>query len=176
MTALVDSLTVPLDPNWLRVVDPQWAQPLDPMYAARTGGRWNPPGIPTLYLCDSVDTARAQVRRLFADRFVDIEDLADTALALVSVTIPAGNALDAFTDAGLAAIDLPSTYPQTTSGASITHQQCQPIGRSAFNAGLDGVCARSAAPGARPSNIELAWFPRGRNASATNAQPFGEWR
>ena len=59
MTALVDWLTVPLDPNWLRVVDPQWAQPLDPMYAARAGGRWNPPGIPTLYLCDRVDTARA---------------------------------------------------------------------------------------------------------------------
>ncbi len=174
----MSALTEPLAATWLRVVDPDWHDPVDPTYSARAGGRWNARNtMPTLYLCDTIDTARAQVRRLFADRFVDIEDLADTAVALITVNIPDGVGVDAHTDAGLTALGLPVTYPRTRAGKPVSHATCQPIGARAHAAGFDGICARSAAPGARPSNIELAWFPRGRTATiAPPPQLFGQWR
>ena len=45
--------------TWWRIADPAWANPLDPSYAARRGGRWNPPdSFPTLYLNEDKVTAR----------------------------------------------------------------------------------------------------------------------
>lgn len=174
----MDPLTEPLAATWLRVADPDWHDPIDPSYSARAGGRWNAENtVPTLYMCDTTETARGQVRRLFADRFVDVEDLTDTAVTLIAVNIPAGTGVDAHTDAGLTALGLPVTYPHTSTGKPVSHTTCQPIGARMYSAGFDGVCARSAAPGARPTNIELAWFPRGRTPTITTPpQPFGRWR
>lgn len=170
-------ITEPVAQNWLRVVDPDWDDPVDASFAARTGGRWNPTGTPALYLCDSSATAQGQVRRLCLDRFLELEDLADDALDMVTVTIPSGVALDAHTDAGLHAVNLPTSYPLNDGRSPVGHETCQPIGASAYDQGLDGVHARSAAPQAQPHHLELAWFPRGRAATpGAKRVPFGRWR
>lgn len=158
----------------LRVADPDWADPLDPMSAARgPGQRWNPPGLDCLYLNADRDTARANVVRLFDGLPYGPDDLDPaTAPVLLSVTVPAGTGADAFTAAGLADLGLPAGYPIDAAGQVVPHATCQPLGRAAFDAGLDGVDARSAAPG---GGRELAWFPRGHDLAAGARETFDQW-
>lgn len=160
--------------RYLRVADPEWADPLDAGYAAGgVGGRWNPPGLPCLYLNADESTARANVERLFVGLPYGSEDLdPDEAPLLVEADIPAGTGLDAYSDAGLLAAGLPVTFPHDAAGGVIPHATCQPIGASAFAEGLDGVDARSAAPG---GDRELAWFPRDRVLSAVSERHFQDW-
>lgn len=63
-------------------------------------------------------------------------------------------------------------HPHDTSGDVIPHYACQPIGRAAYEAGLDGVDCRSAAAG---SYRELAWFPRHRTPSEASRLAFDKW-
>lgn len=172
--------TEPLDDgnHWLRLADPAWADPLDATCAAQRGGRWTPPGGPaTLYLNETVATARANLRRFLAGTPVEPEDLdGDGGYALVEVTLPDGQqVLDAHSTAGLAAVDLPPTYPLDRSGGLVRHATCQPIGQAAFDAGLDGVHCRSAASETDAGLRDLAWFPRTRTATALETRPFGDW-
>ncbi len=166
-----------IPPRWLRVVSPSWPDPVDASYSSRLGGRWNAPGGPqTLYLCDTVSTARAQVRRLFADRFIDLEDLRDDAIHLINVEVPTGSMADAHTDSGLAALGLPPTYPLDQNAETVTHSVCQKIGDELFLHGVDGVCARSAARSASRNNLELAWYARGRVPAVVGApMRYGAW-
>ena len=76
---------------------------------------------------------------------------------LLGVDVPEEEAADAYTEAGLAAMGLPDTYPHDTAGDMITHHACQPIGWAAHDAGLDSVGCRSAAA---DNCRDLAWFPR----------------
>ncbi|BAC90666.1 RES family NAD+ phosphorylase [Gloeobacter violaceus] len=47
-----------------RILAPRWAyQPLSGEGAARNGGRWNPKGVPALYLSESIDTAFAEYQQ-----------------------------------------------------------------------------------------------------------------
>ncbi len=111
--------------------------------------------------------------QLFASLPYGPEDLDPaTAPLLIEVTVPDGVAADAYTPAGLAALGLPASFPLGGGGAPIGHGVCQPHGQSAFDEGLDGVDARSAAAG---GDRELAWFPKGRSLVADPAVPFDEW-
>lgn len=166
--------TLPFGGTFFRVADPSWADPVDAPYAARPPGqRWNPPGVDCLYLNVDIDTARANVRRLFVGQPAQPEDL-DPAAApvLVQVTIPDGLALDATSTIGLAAIGLPDTFPLDDAGGLIQHQLCQPHGVASLEAGHDGVLARSAAPG---GTQELAWFPLGRLPAVDTTESFDTW-
>lgn len=166
--------TVPLADIYYRVADPDWVDPLDPSFAATGAGqRWNPPGLPCLYLNQDEATARANVNRLFAGLPYGPEDLDPaTAPLLLDVVLPDGTAADAYTDDGLQGLGLPTTYPVGTDGVLIPHAECQPIGQQAFDAGLDGVDCRSAAEG---GNRELAWFARNAVASESSRRGFDEW-
>lgn len=167
-------LDVAISGSHLRVADPDWPDPLNATYAAQGGGRrWNPPGLPCLYLnCDPA-TARANVQRMFVGLPYGPEDLDPaTAPVLVEVDVPAGRAANAYSDEGLAALGLPMTYPLDLDGSVIPHATCKPHGRDAFDRGLDGVDARSAASG---GDRELAWFPRDRTPAAGPPVPFDEW-
>ncbi len=47
-----------------RVLSPRWrAQPLSGQGAARHGGRWNRPGVPALYLSETIETAFAEYQQ-----------------------------------------------------------------------------------------------------------------
>lgn len=160
--------------RYFRVADPEWADPLDPSFSSRSPGqRWNPPGLPCLYLNHDVATARVNVRRLFDGLPFSPESL-DPAKApqLVEVDIPSGQAADAHTPQGLASLGLPATYPHDANGVQITHEMCQPIGQAAFDANLDGIDYRSAAPG---GTRELAWFPRNSQPTPTSLRHFDQW-
>jgi RES domain len=165
---------VPIDGLNLRVADPDWLDPLDPTLAAQPPGqRWNPPGLPCLYLNADMITARANVNRLYDGLPYGPEDL-DPAEApiLIEVSIPRGTAADALGNSGLLDMGLPASYPQDGGAGIVSHAICQPIGRAAFDAGLDGVAARSAAPG---GNRELAWFPRGLVPTTVATMRFEDW-
>ena len=166
-------LTVAIEGVYCRVAEPEWDDPLDPSHAASRGQRWNPPGTECLYLNRDEDTARANVARRFAGLAYGPEDIDPaTAPVLVEVTLPAGQAADAYSDDGLAPLGLPHTYPHNTDGNLIPHSTCQPIGAAVLEAGLDGVDYRSAAVG---SDRELAWFPRGAAAQQRSRRTFDDW-
>lgn len=181
-------MTTPVNPrpwdlpdgrHWLRVADASWADPLDTSYAREHGGRWNPPNWgDTLYLSADWATARAQVVARADLSGFDLDDLADDApYLLVTAVLPAGQrATDAQSAAGLAAIDLPTTYPDDGTGGLVPWERCQPVGPATVAAGLTGVLARSAVATA-PDGRELAWYPKpGQLATAVSATPFALWR
>ena len=170
----VNMLTVPIGGLYYRVADPDWADPLDASFAAAPPGqRWNPPGLECLYLNQNVATARANVARRFTGLPYGPEDLEPaTAPLLLGVGIADGKAADAFTDAGLVSVGLPTSYPLDAAGGLIRHNVCQPVGRSVHDAGLDGIDCRSAASS---RGRELAWFPRGAPASETSRLAFEHW-
>ena len=167
-------LAAPIGGLYYRVADPDWADPLDPTFAsAHPGQRWNPPGLACLYVNWDVPTARANVMKRFVGLPYGPEDLNPaTAPVLLGVDIPDGEAADAYTNVGLAAMGLPHTYPIDTAGDLIPHNVCQPIGRASYDAGLDGVDCRSAAA---DDCRELAWFPDRRTASETSRLAFSHW-
>jgi len=167
-------ITTPIGGVYLRVADPDWVDPLDPQFASGLSGqRWNPPSVPCLYLNADLDTARANVRRLFDGLPYGPHDLDPaTAPLLLGVEVPDGTAADACTDEGLVAMGLPITYPHDDNGDLIPHDVCQPVGQATFDAGLDGVDCRSAALG---GDRELAWFPRSEKPHETSRQAFQDW-
>lgn len=165
--------TVPIEGSYCRVADPEWDDPLDPSFSAAIGQRWNPPGLECLYLNRDETTARANVLRKFAGLAYGPEDLDPaTAPLLINVEVPAGDAADAYTDAGLKSLGLPVTYPCDADGGTVSHSSCQAIGRSVHDAGLHGVDYRSAASG---GDRELAWFPHGLAAQEGVRRAFDEW-
>lgn len=84
-----------------------------------------------------------------------------TAPLLLDVQLSEGRAADAFTDEGLIELGLPATYSDGGDGGPVPRATCQPIGRGIYDAGHDGVDARSAARG---GVRELAWYPRDETA------------
>ncbi len=165
--------------TWWRIADPAWEDPLDPSYAARVGGRWNPPdSFPTLYLSEDLVTARANLRKFIADWAYEPEDLRPgRAPLLVGARLPrAQRAADLHTPRGLARAGLPRTYPRDASGAPVPHAACQSVGVRASEAGLRGVRARSAQT-ADGVGRELAWFPATARSRAREVarSAFADW-
>jgi hypothetical protein len=158
---------------YLRVADPDWDDPLDGRHAAERGGRWNPPeSFPVVYLCRSIEVARANVYRRLRGQPYGPEDLRPGAgPVLVRTRVPEDRYLNAITDAGLRNLGLPKSYPLDSRRRIVPHSRCQPIGLRAWEAGLRGIAARSAA--ARPGE-ELAYF--GRHKLRRGAvRAFDEW-
>ena len=162
--------------RYLRVADPRWRDPLEGEHAARRGGRWNPPeSFDVIYLCGDVAVARANLWRLLAPHPYGPEDLLPEAgPVLVAVSVREGRYANVVTDAGCAAAGLPRTYPKDSRGRTIPHSRCHPIGVAAHEAGMAGVAARSAAPGAPAGGEELAHFGR-RGLRRGRSRPFEEW-
>ncbi len=174
-------ISLPDHHRWLRVADAAWEDPLDPSFADQAGGRWNSPGDgPTLYLCESIGAARAQIVRLLAPTSIDPDDLAlDAPFILVTADLPARQRVaDASTDLGLRALGLPRTYPVRRSGRRVPWADCRRAARAVRRGGLRGVLARSGVrPGMAAAERELAWFPaRGARArSVGKALAFRDW-
>ena len=174
---------------YLRVADPDWQDPLDGRHAAQRGGRWNPPeSFPVVYLCRTVAVARANVFRLLEGQPYGPEDLQpESAPVLVRTTVPEDRYLNVVTDAGCRDAGLPTTYPYDSRRRIVPQRRCQPIGLRAWEAGLPGVAARSAAPldarallrrsrGATRLVLdeELAYFGR-RRLRRGAVRPFERW-
>ena len=171
-------VAVPDGHAWLRVADPAWNDPIDTSHSVAIGGRWNPPGTwAALYLSHDIDTARLQILRLLEGTPFEPGDLADDAYDLVTVTLPdAQTALDVVSDAGVAAVGLPATYPAMSGGARVPHEKCWPIAIDAHDAGLDAVWCRSAAT-RDGTGRELSWWPGDRQADWDGERSaYGDWR
>jgi RES domain-containing protein len=147
--------------HW-RVADPSWGDPFDGSYSMAAGQRWNPRGsFPAIYLNDDRQTAQANARHILrrVDHFFGVmeTDLVPSELPVMyPCKVCECSVLDVVSDAGCTSVGLPVTYPPDAQGTVISHDQCQPIGTAAHSAQLDGITARSAAPG---GNTELVWFP-----------------
>jgi hypothetical protein len=164
---------------WYRIAEVDWIDPLDPSFAAVVGGRWNPPNShPTLYFNEDRITARLNLRAFIDGWPYDPEDLLDeTGPVLAHATLPTQQRVaDVHSRQGVAAVNLPSTYPVDAGGRLVEHAVCQPIGVEAKEVGLRGVRARSArAPDG--GGRELAWFPatKGSRARLRQIQSFETW-
>lgn len=164
--------------DYLRVADPAWAHPLDGRFSARRGGRWNPPGsFPVVYLCRTVEVARAVVFQKLEPHPYGPEDLNPaSAPVLVGTAVREERFADALTARGLVSAGLPSSYPSDQAGKPIGWARCRPIGLEAWEAGHPGVACRSAAPTAPAGGEELAWFQRGRRRLTARAvRRFDDW-
>lgn len=171
--------TLPNHHEWWRIADSLWDDPLDPGYAQRRGGRWNPPeSFPTLYFNEDMVTARLNLRTFISEWPYEPEDLRDeTGPLLVGATLPRNQrVVDAHSREGVAAVNLPASYPLDSRGKLVPLSRCQPIGQKAKDRGLRGVRCRSAR--ARDgAGRELAWFPataRSRASQRTTLR-FERW-
>jgi hypothetical protein len=167
---------------YLRVADPGWDDPLEGSFAAERGGRWNPPeSFPVVYLCGSIEVARANVYRKLQGQPYGPEDLRPgRGPVLVRTTVPEDRYLNVITDAGCRDAGLPESYPLDGRRRLVPWSRCQPIGLRAWEAGLPGVAARSAADArARDSATrlvmeELAYFGR-RKLRRGAIRAFDDW-
>lgn len=173
-------VTLAVSGRHVRVCDPAWPDPLDGSFSMARGGRWNEPGsFPVVYLCSGWARARAVVSDQFARLPYGPEDIEEgEAPQLALIDVEEGSYVDAVSDDGLAACGLPEGYPDDGTGATVPWTDCEPIGRQAFEEGLDGVHCRSAAPAATLADLELAHIPRTGRGDALNLQDrlgFADW-
>lgn len=165
--------------TWWRIADPAWKDPLDSSFAAKRGGRWNPPAsFRTLYLNEDMATARLNLRAFIARWPYEPEDLRpDTGPILVGATLPrAQDVCDVHTPAGVRSAGLPATYPRDRSGRLVPWSQCQPVGARSKKLGLRGVRARSARSD-DGAGRDLAWFPATARSTPVRRRTltFGRW-
>ncbi len=159
---------------YYRVVAPEWTDPADTAYSKQRGGRWNPAGeFGALYLNATVHVAAANARAQHSGRVIKLFDLLpDARPELVTFDVPQGNALDACTREGIAALGFADNFPY-----GVTWPSCQAIARDAHAAGLTGVAARSNAE-ATPTVFvgeELALFEEVSVGEPQARCKFDEW-
>lgn len=161
--------------RYYRLCKPEWIDCGDTSFSKTRGGRWNPPGtFGALYLNATIEVAAANAREWHLNRAIKLFDLRpDRRPQLESFRIPEQQLSDAVSGAGVALLKLPKSYP-----LGVGWDQCQPIGKRAYDAGLPGVGCRSAAEARRDSWLgeELALFdsaPRPRRVGRRRA--FSEW-
>jgi RES domain len=161
---------------YVRVADPDWRDPLSGEHARRRGGRWNPPGsFGVVYLNDSVELARAQLRHRLEPRGIRPEDLdPEVGPVLVHTRVPDDEYVDALSAESLAELGLPVTYPLEAAGTTVAHDVCQPIGQAAWDAGERGIACQSAASSAPAGAEELAFFAR-RRLRLQRSERFADW-
>ena len=162
---------------YVRVADPDWDDPLNGEYAKARGGRWNAPGsFPVVYLNGDERVARANLLQRFAGLPYGPEDLEPSvAPVLVSTDVPEADFVDVVSEAGCEAVGLPADYPVDGAGGRVSHAACQPVGRTAWDAGLPGIACRSAAPAAPQGGEELAWFARADPLVPLAVRRFTDW-
>jgi hypothetical protein len=119
-----------------------------------------PDSFATLYLNEDRVTARIKLRLFIADLPYGPEDPRDdTGPVLVGAVLPRHQTVaDVHTPAGIASVELSSSYPLDAMGHSVGHSVSQPIGQKAKDVGLRGVRCRSARS-PFGAGRELAWFP-----------------
>ena len=161
----------------MRVADPLWDEPLSGEHARQRGGRWNPPGsFAVVYLNDSVERARAQLRHRLERRGIRPEDLdPEAGPVLVHTRVPDDEYVDAVSAESVRELGLPATYPLGDDGALVGHHVCQPIGQAAWDAGERGIACRSAASSAPAEAEELAFFVRRRRLRLQRSDRFADW-
>lgn len=102
---------------------------------------------------------------------------ADSGPLLIGAALPRDqDVADAHSPRGVAAVNLPATYPLDANGDPVPHARCQPIGQGILDAGLRGVRARSA-QSPNGTGRELAWFPATARSRARRVETldFERW-
>ena len=166
--------TLEVRPNghlWLRVCKSTWEDPVDTSFARQSGGRWNPPeSWDALYLSRDLVTARSQLDVMVEGSFVTINDLRTEVYQLVGVGLPNDQrAVDLVSADGVAAAGFAPTYPLDGAGDIFRHEDCWPVAREGFDAGLDGVECRSA-KATNGSGSEFCWWPRSRTVTRVTSR------
>jgi RES domain-containing protein len=160
--------------RYFRVCKPDWADSADTTFSKRSGGRWNPPSeFGALYLNANVRVAAAQARHQHAGRAIALFDLrSERRPALATFDVPALTVVDVVAAEAIRTLGLPSTYP-----VDVAWEPCQQIARTAYDTGLAGVAARSAAE-ARLNDVvgeELAYFDSQPALQEVERLTFAEW-
>lgn len=141
----------------------------------RSGQRWNAKGsFPVTYLNANEATAQANAEVMLgqiAGIGVDVDDIERAQLPVIlPCLVPPRTVLDVLSDEGCLDVGLDATYPYEPDGSIVPHRRCQPIGRRAWEDGLDGIACRSAAL-PTPAGRELAWFDRPERRLAPSGPP-----
>lgn len=160
-----------------RVADPTWRNPLDTLFSKAKGGRWNAPGaFGVLYLNATIDVAVGNVRLGYESEILSVFDLVtDQRPDLQYVRVEKAAFVNAVTDAGLRALQLPAIYP-----AGSSHAMCWPVGAAAYDARRHGIACRTADATAKTAVIvdgeELAVFDTALSlVEAGKRVKFAEW-
>jgi len=126
-----------------RVIPHTAADPLDTSFARDRGGRWNPPNsFPVLYSFTNQALARDYAQSQLAGGMLTLDEAEPEALSdLLVLTCNYPRLVDAASNAGLQALNLPSAYPV---GFIATWAATQPIGLALYTAGNAGLVTRSA--------------------------------
>jgi len=168
---------------YYRVCDPDWKDCTDTSFSKVSGGRWNEAGrFGVLYLCRDLIVAAANARKNFEGEIHSLYDLKPefrpVAMEFSLGRSPGHRFVDAVSQAGLAELGLPPTYPVAENGALVPRNRCRPIGFATYEAGEAGIGCRSAAEPAEGGWVgeELALFDRASGfAAAGKRHRFADW-
>jgi len=161
---------------YARVCDATWRNCGDTGPSKLFGGRWNAPGaFGVLYLCADRAVAAANARWAYErdGRFTLFDRRPDRRPYLQEFAVRKSRFVDAVTAPGLAALDLPASYP-----IGVSRAKCRAIGTSAYAEGAHGIGCRSAAEATREhiAGEELALFDiAGSLATPGRRIPFRRW-
>ena len=111
--------------------------PLSGAGASLMGGRWNPPGIETLYLARPLATCRAEFHRMAAGQGSGPQSFLPRMVHTVAITDL--KVADLTVEGAIAAVGL------STEALTGPFEPCQLVGDAAATLGLEGVLAPSAA-------------------------------
>lgn len=123
-----------------RVVRADWQDALDASFSQwATDNRWNDSEFAALYLCCSVDVARAVALDILGYGGIDVRDLhAEYLPQLVQVSWR-GQVVDVVSADGIAAVGLPADYPR-----SVDKRSTRALAQQWFKDKSEGVVCRSA--------------------------------
>jgi hypothetical protein len=126
-----------------RVIPNGASDPLATNFALTGGGRWNPPNsFEVFYTFTNQSLAREYAESQLAAGVLTLEEAEPEALPdLLVLRGEYPRLVDAASDEGLQALNLPITYPIGFTG---TWAATQPIGLALFTAGNAGLVTRSA--------------------------------
>ncbi len=126
-----------------RVIPHTAVDPLGTNFAQERGGRWNPPNsFPVLYAFTNRALAREYAQSQLAQGVLTLDEAQPEALSdLLVLTCDYPRLVDAASDAGLQALNLPTSYPVGFIG---TWAATQPIGLALYTVGNGGLVTRSA--------------------------------
>jgi len=160
---------------YFRVCKPEWGDCADTSYSKRFGGRWTPPGeFGALYLCATIEVAAAVARSHHAGRAISLFSLRPSRRPqLQTFNVRPTRCVDVVTTKGIAAAELPSTYP-----FAVERERCWPAAQRAYETRERGIACRSAAECAAGHWLgeELAIFDNGPLPKASGKRrAFSEW-
>ena len=137
---LVDAIeATPLTARMYRHTSPG-RDPLSGSGAFRFGGRWNPPGIATIYLARPKDTAIAELKNMAAQAAISVEDLIGRGRVLHSIEVADLPVLDVTNETSRQALQV-SLSELSAEDQSV----CKAIGHAAYILDrFSGVLAPSA--------------------------------